>query len=878
MTSSNNSLAAFEAVWANVLKSQLERDYLSDLPRIDQRAPVKWEELAVLVPEHDWGFVRLADLPLSADTSVDTDLFDFQSVLAALATLSGLHEDHASSGFRLALILLGDRGRYALHLGVARRRPHSTNADASNVDTVLRQVETVARSHLPGVAATPLKEHERRELLQHLASLHRASAITGIPTLREGADRYLVQSLDRFAGQLREERFALVVLAQPLADGTIVNLQQGLMQLIAEVHPLVKRSVNRSWNESSSASQFKSWDEVKRGLASATIPSMLGTLVQAGVGLAAAAAVPLVAAAPIAGPLAALTLGGAAVAGAVNSLRKNVTTGTSEGETIEVLDRRAQYAETTLEAHFERLQSGRNLGLWETGVYLLSDSEATDQLGASLLRSLGSGAETHLEPLRVHHLAHLRRPEVPSGAIQLLQFPNLQPSFFGLQRPHPLGEHYQRLTTVLNTEELSIWMSLPRRDLPGVSARPRPPHFTTDAPRADGDFIALGHLMDRGAILAHSYPVELQHFTRHAFITGTTGSGKSVTSRHLLRELARRGVPYLVLEPAKTEYLEWALAERKPGANVRVFMPGATSWKGTPLDALHLNPFEVPDGYATQSHLDRLKATLTASFPMQEVLPILLEAALVRTYEQNGWLDDEEPVVRTFPMLSHLMEAVDAVLAEEAYAADVQRNLRTALRHRIKSLMKGAKGQLFNVATSTPLHDLLDAPAVVNLSMLSDDADKSLVMGLLLGLLYERRFTQGPSDLRHVTFVEEAHRVLRKPAPDTPSGKAFVAEMFADLLAEVRAYGEGLVIVDQVPAKLIPDALKNTNLKIVHRLQASDDQDSLAAVMGLEDEQKRAISLLRRGQAIVQTDDRAALVQIPGEASVQVPTAEKELT
>ena len=37
------------------------------------------------------------------------------------------------------------------------------------------------------------------------------------------------------------------------------------------------------------------------------------------------------------------------------------------------------------------------------------------------------------------------------------------------------------------------------------------------------------------------------------------------------------------------------------------------------------------------------------------------------------------------------------------------------------------------------------------------------------------------------------------------------------------AYGEGLVIAEQIPAKLIPDAIKNTAVKITHRLPAADD-------------------------------------------------------
>ena len=44
--------------------------------------------------------------------------------------------------------------------------------------------------------------------------------------------------------------------------------------------------------------------------------------------------------------------------------------------------------------------------------------------------------------------------------------------------------------------------------------------------------------------------------------------------------------------------------------------------------------------------------------------------------------------------------------------------------------------------------------------------------------------------------------------------------MFASFLAEIRAYGEGLIIAEQIPAKIIPDAIKNTAVKILHRLPA----------------------------------------------------------
>ena len=75
--------------------------------------------------------------------------------------------------------------------------------------------------------------------------------------------------------------------------------------------------------------------------------------------------------------------------------------------------------------------------------------------------------------------------------------------------------------------------------------------------------------------------------------------------------------------------------------------------------------------------------------------------------------------------------------------------------------------------------------------------------------------------------------------------------MFSNMLSEIRAYGEGMVLVDQVPTRLIPDAIKNTNLKITHRLVAEDDCKAIGESMGLSDEQRKVIAKLMTGQCVV---------------------------
>jgi hypothetical protein len=84
------------------------------------------------------------------------------------------------------------------------------------------------------------------------------------------------------------------------------------------------------------------------------------------------------------------------------------------------------------------------------------------------------------------------------------------------------------------------------------------------------------------------------------------------------------------------------------------------------------------------------------------------------------------------------------------------------------------------------------------------------------------------------------------------------------MLSEIRAYGEGVLIAEQIPVKLAPDAIKNTNLKILHRVVAEDDRQVVGATMNLTDEQLRAVTTFARGNAAVYAEgnDHPFLVEV----------------
>lgn len=204
--------------------------------------------------------------------------------------------------------------------------------------------------------------------------------------------------------------------------------------------------------------------------------------------------------------------------------------------------------------------------------------------------------------------------------------------------------------------------------------------------------------------------------------------------------------------------------------------------------------------------------------------------------------------------------------------------LAAALDTRFKYLVRGKRGEILNVYQSTSFSKLFDEPTVVNLSKIANQKDKALIMSLLMLALYEYRVSAysyndnyrkkaQENKLLHMTVVEEAHNVLARPKADyngVGNPQQVVADLFGNMLSEIRGYGEGLMLVDQVPTRLIDDAIRNTNYKIAHRLSAKEDVEVMASALGLRADQLSLIPLLQQGQAVItcDKDDAASWVKI----------------
>jgi len=494
-----------------------------------------------------------------------------------------------------------------------------------------------------------------------------------------------------------------------------------------------------------------------------------------------------------------------------------------------------------LEMQLKRFEKGQLCGMWKANVMVLVEDASTLNKACSLLYGAFSGEKSIPEPIRLH-----------SCSANNVEMPHIEP---------------------INNTEVAIIARLPKEEYPGYEIIEYTRFGVSLCEQSsDSASISIGEIYDRGRKTGNKFKLSYNDLSKHALIVGVTGSGKTNTCFEILSQIWKngQGVPFLVIESAKSEYRSLINDQRFRG--LHVFTVGDET-----ISPLRLNPFEVPDNVLVQTHIDYLKSLFSAAFVLYPPMPYVLEQCIHDIYEDRGWnltsninVRGEESI-RKFPTLSDLAAKIPIVVGRMGYDEKITMDVKAGLLARINQLrIGGGKGQMFTSKKSIDVRVLFEKPCLLELKQIVSDDEKAFIIGLILIRLYEYyegKLSPETGQLNHVTLIEEAHRLLRNVSMDqggevtaNPKGKAI--EVFANILSEIRAYGEGILIAEQIPTKLTPDAIKNTNLKIIHRLVAKDDREMVGNTMNLDKYQIRKLSTLQTGEAVLYSEGLSKAVFI----------------
>lgn len=401
-------------------------------------------------------------------------------------------------------------------------------------------------------------------------------------------------------------------------------------------------------------------------------------------------------------------------------------------------------------------------------------------------------------------------------------------------------------------------------------------------------------------------------------VAGSPGSGKTNFCLSFLGQLwdnrpnperaPRARYPYLVIDPTRGNEFRQLLGYADPDLIVFTVGDGRCS-------PLRFNPFVVPRDVSVQTHISRLMACFKAAYHMWDPLPAIFEMAIKRAYEGRRiplwrerhpdvpWLAAEDFPHSTdepFPNLDDMLEAMGrgktppnangpelwsvdgkpTIMFEqrEMWGGETE-NAATIVASTFLRLtnLRDSFGHILGAGThGEPLIDLaklLEKPVVLEMGMVGDSQALSLIMAFLLVCLRGTIETTGPQlrararaaggEWMNMLVIEEAHLLLSAEGggagKEAGNSKAQAAEDINNMLAEVRKYGQGVMLLDQRPGSLVGGAIDNAYAICMHRLNEEKSFRQFSQLLNLTaDQQRFARTELRPGEMIT-LDRRSGL-------------------
>jgi Helicase HerA, central domain len=351
-----------------------------------------------------------------------------------------------------------------------------------------------------------------------------------------------------------------------------------------------------------------------------------------------------------------------------------------------------------------------------------------------------------------------------------------------------------------------------------------------------GQGILLGRVKGRSGT-SHEFRLQLEDLRRHVSVIGMTGSGKSTTAGVIVRQVAAMGLPVMILD----WHNEHAELVRSVGG--QVFSPGK--------DDFAINPMDMGPATEPTEHVEMVTDIFSDTYHFTHPQAYMFRNALQRCLA--------EAADREVPTLASLVSTIESYPLRSAYDNET----KVALLRRLVPLTQGHVGRAFNAPSSCTVDELLDKVLCIELGHIRETLSRSIFADILMKLVYEMRLARKVK-MEHVMMIEEARNIAPVRREDDPPS---VGER---MISELRKFGESMLFIAQFPSQVAPEVVKNSGVRIIHRVAWAEDLRLIRDSLNLTPEQLAYISGLGVGEAVVSLTrlQKPLLVQVEAGGSL----------
>ena len=535
-----------------------------------------------------------------------------------------------------------------------------------------------------------------------------------------------------------------------------------------------------------------------------------------------------------------------------NTSHVMATVGHNEGVTQKFINYSIKHALELLEKQMDRIDLSAALGMWDFAAYVLSEDKTVANNVAHSYLALTQGEESYTSKSAINSWWGKGDEDTETAKAICGYLRELRHPVFALnpKKTEEAPDFYVypalvNATATITGKELAYSLNFPRKSISGLSVIECVEFgrnvLSYDAPRGANGEIELGNVF-------HMYRKEntpvcfsKKSLAMHTLVTGGLGTGKSNVICQMLNALGQ--IPFMVIEPSKGEYKGFL------GGNVTVYSadlvnPGESVF-------LKIDPFKFSEKVHFLEHTDRLVELLKIYLSIDGSASVILKRAIEKSYQDCGWEKDGK---RTYPTFDTVIKNVNEIIDRGEYDTYNKKEYSDMLLNGLRSLTSGVNGMIF-ASDGVSDDDLFKKNVIIDLSRIFSNEIKALIMGLLVLKLQEYRIGELSDELKHITVLEEAHTVLKRTIDGNSSQGVALSvknsEMIGNVIAEMRNYGEGFIIVDQAPGNLDLSVIRNTNTKIIMRLPDRGDRELVGQAANLNEDQIVELAKLPRGVCAV---------------------------
>jgi hypothetical protein len=161
---------------------------------------------------------------------------------------------------------------------------------------------------------------------------------------------------------------------------------------------------------------------------------------------------------------------------------------------------------------------------------------------------------------------------------------------------------------------------------------------------------------------------------------------------------------------------------------------------------------------------------------------------------------------------------------------------------------------VYNTEEGITWEQLVTHNIIIDTQGLVSEEDNSFFMGLIATGIHLYKMAHPTREITNVLVLEEASYILKKPK-DTdyygPNSGSLAVSRILDILTTGGGNGLGVMTIEQVPSRLVTDAIKLMVNTIVHALGDESERAFVAGHIGIGPDRYDHLQQMKKGETVI---------------------------